>query len=112
MIKINELGFRNLELMLLPRWGEFMLCATLPRAVPTADEFCPFRGQVGALGKGRLGMCKIWVVRVLILHLYFVSVLSTFVINFFTSWSASPTSVTSIDEIGVSYRIAIRQGSR
>ncbi len=34
------------------------------------------------------------VVRALILHLYFVSILSTFVINFFTYGRASPTLVT------------------
>ena len=37
--------------MLLPRWGEFMLCATLPRAVPTADGFLPFQ---------RTGGCEAW----------------------------------------------------
>ena len=42
--------------MFLPRWGEFMLCATLPRAVSTADEFCPFQG-VGGCEAGREGMC-------------------------------------------------------
>jgi hypothetical protein len=35
--------------MLLPRWGEFMLWVLMPRAVPSADGVCPFRGQVGAL---------------------------------------------------------------
>ena len=35
--------------MLLPRWGEFMLCAPMPRAVPSADGVCPFRALVGAL---------------------------------------------------------------
>ena len=35
--------------MLLPRHGEFMLWVLMPRAVPTADEVCPFRTQVGAL---------------------------------------------------------------
>ena len=61
---------------------------------------------------GESGNGMAWVVKALILHSYFVSVLSTFVINFFTSGRASPMSVTSTDEIGVSYRIAIRQGSR
>ena len=44
--------------MLLPHWGEFMLCATLPRAVPTADEFCPFRGQVGAWSGDSMNTCR------------------------------------------------------
>jgi len=35
--------------MLLPRWGEFMLWVLMPRAVPTTDGFCPFKVQVGAL---------------------------------------------------------------
>ena len=35
--------------MLLPRWGEFMLWVLMPRALPTADWFCHFRAQVGAL---------------------------------------------------------------
>ena len=39
---------RSEELMLLPRWGEFMLWVLMPRTVPTADGFCPFRGQMGA----------------------------------------------------------------
>ena len=47
---------RNEELILLPRWGEFLLCAALPRAVPTADGFLPFQG-VGGCAAGRLGMC-------------------------------------------------------
>jgi hypothetical protein len=34
--------------MLLPRWGEVMLRASMPRAVPTADEFWPFRVLVAA----------------------------------------------------------------
>jgi hypothetical protein len=34
--------------MLLPRWGEVMLRASMPRAVPTADGVCPFRALVGA----------------------------------------------------------------
>ena len=38
----------EIKKMLLPRWGEFMLCATLPRAVPTADGVCPFRAQISA----------------------------------------------------------------
>ena len=28
--------------------GRVLLCAALPRAVPTADGVCPFRAQVGA----------------------------------------------------------------
>jgi len=34
--------------MLLPRRGEFMLWVLMPRAVPSADEFYPFRVQYGA----------------------------------------------------------------
>ncbi len=41
----------NEELTLLPRWGEFLLCAALPRAVPTADGFLPFQG-VGSAKRG------------------------------------------------------------
>ena len=37
--------------MLLLRWGEFMLCAALPRAVPMADGFLPFQG-VGSAKRG------------------------------------------------------------
>ena len=29
--------------------GRVLFCASLPRAVPTADGFCPFRVLVGAL---------------------------------------------------------------
>ena len=35
--------------MLLPRRNELMLCAFIPRAMPTTDGFCSFRGQVSAL---------------------------------------------------------------
>ena len=38
----------EIKKMLLPRWGEFMLCAALPRAVPTADGVCTFRAQISA----------------------------------------------------------------
>jgi hypothetical protein len=34
--------------MFLLRWGEFC-CASLPRAVPTADGVCPFMALVSAL---------------------------------------------------------------
>ena len=44
--------------------GRVLLCATLPRTEPSADEFCPFRGQVGAK-QGRVGMSVAWVVRAL-----------------------------------------------
>jgi hypothetical protein len=37
--------------MLLPSWGEFILWVLMPRAVPTAEGFCPFRVLVGA-GRG------------------------------------------------------------
>ncbi len=44
---------RNEELE-IDAWGPLgrvLLCAALPRAVPTADGFCPFRVLVGA-GRG------------------------------------------------------------
>jgi len=44
----EELGIRNEELMLLPRWGEFMLWVLMPRALPSADGVCTFRAQYGA----------------------------------------------------------------
>ncbi|MBO5828029.1 MAG: hypothetical protein J6R59_06145 [Paludibacteraceae bacterium] len=34
--------------MLLPRRGEFMLWVLMPRTVPTADGVWPFRAQYGA----------------------------------------------------------------
>jgi hypothetical protein len=34
--------------MLLPRHGEFLLCDSMPRAVPSADGVCPFRVLVSA----------------------------------------------------------------
>ena len=34
--------------MLLPYHGEFCCVGALPRAVPTAGEFYPFRAQYGA----------------------------------------------------------------
>ena len=46
----EELGMRNEELGInaLAPLGRVLLCATLPRAVPTADGVCPFRVLVSA----------------------------------------------------------------
>ena len=49
--------------MLLARWGEFCCVGALPRAVPSADGVCPFRGQgvrSGEIGNVRgLGYLRI-----------------------------------------------------
>jgi hypothetical protein len=44
--------------MLLARWGEFCCMGELPRAVPTADGFCPFRAQYGAWSGDSINTCR------------------------------------------------------
>ena len=55
----EELGIDALA----PPW-RVLLCVALPRAVPTADRFCPFRAQVGCEA-WRVGMSVAWDVRAL-----------------------------------------------
>lgn len=50
--------------MLLPRWGEFMLCGDIAEGGAHGRRVLPFQG-VGGCEAWREGMCVAWVVRAL-----------------------------------------------
>ena len=82
--------------MLLARWGEFCCVRHCRGRCQRLKGFA--LSGCGGCEAWREGICVVWVVRAMILHSYFVSVLSTFVINFFTYGRAPLVSNRVADE--------------